>query len=842
MQRTRRGVRTAVASSAATALVAVGLAQIPPVGAASVWAETTERVSVSSEGVEGNANSGSAKDRGDSAIGYCEMPRRGKISLTEPGDAVAFISDASNFVRGDTNQYEWSWGGVGVWGTDAFLHDRATAVTSRESMTAADTEEGNLPSCEVDVDATGDALVFATYAQNIGQDDPGDEPDPDVLLRDPVANTTELINPDGTRAEAPQISGDGRWVAYMTYSKIDWDDTNGTTDVYAHDRVGQATVWISRGTGGVPGDGDVSDFAMAGSARYVAFTSAATNLTATPEAGGHDEDVFVRDSLAGTTRLISADSLGAPVGGSQVGISETGRYVVFRSCSDALDGAFANARCDIFRKDRAYGTMRRVSVPSGGGAANGHSAEPSISDDGSLVVFESSASNLVAGDTNGATDVFLRDLDAGTTARLSVSEVGDQANGPSEVPVISGDGTTVAFTTRASNLVPGDTNGAWDVIVRDLDSGAFADAPSAPTALSATAQFESFEVSWSPPATDGGRPVAGYTVTVEPGGIEQWVDAGTTTLFVPDLTNGVHYDVEVVATTSIGSSPPATIVVTPRTTPGAPTDVRAFAVDGGVEVWWQPPGFDGGAEITSYDAVAGAASSATSPVARYVRLEGLPNGVLVSPNVAATNEAGSGPTQNAPSVTPHACGDPLLFPDVLVGHPFCEDIGWLVAFDIAAGYGDGLFHPGVSVSRQALVAMLHRYAGSPGSNDPSCVAAPFTDVGISHQFCGEIAWAAAEELVGGFADGSFHPADSTSRQALVAMLYRSSGSPDGVDPSCVAAPFTDVGVTHAFCGEIAWAAEQGLVAGYVDGTFRPAVPVSRQATARILHGLSRSGW
>lgn len=119
------------------------------------------------------------------------------------------------------------------------------------------------------------------------------------------------------------------------------------------------------------------------------------------------------------------------------------------------------------------GTTTRVSIDSAGGEANGLSIWPSISADGRYVAFQSNASNLVADDTNEAGDIFVHDLQLGTTTRVNVDSAGGQANGGNSgiFPSISADGRYVAFSSFADNLVPGDTNGASDIFVRDLELG-----------------------------------------------------------------------------------------------------------------------------------------------------------------------------------------------------------------------------------------------------------------------------------------------------------------------------------------------------------------------------------
>jgi hypothetical protein len=110
-------------------------------------------------------------------------------------------------------------------------------------------------------------------------------------------------------------------------------------------------------------------------------------------------------------------------------------------------------------------------------------------------------------------------------------------------------------------------------------------------------------------------------------------------------------------------------------------------------------------------------------------------------------------------------------------------------------------------------------------------------VAQNHPFCGEIAWAVDEGITGGFGDGTFRPRAEVTRQEVVAFLYRLLGQPLGEDPSCTAAPFPDVAQNHTFCGEIAWAVDVAIISGFGDGTFRPRSPIARQAMAAMLNRL-----
>lgn len=174
-----------------------------------------------------------------------------------------------------------------------------------------------------------------------------------------------------------------------------------------------------------------------------------------------------------TTSRVSVSSSGAQGFRSSEGaaLSGEGRYVAFASLARNLVPGDTNLVEDVFVRDRLAGVTSRVSVGPGGRQANGASSIPSISADGRYVAFMSDASNLVAGDTNHAADIFVRDRVAGTTRRVSIGQGGQQANGASSFPALSGDGLHVAFQSAASNLVPGDTNGTFDIFVRDLLAG-----------------------------------------------------------------------------------------------------------------------------------------------------------------------------------------------------------------------------------------------------------------------------------------------------------------------------------------------------------------------------------
>lgn len=230
----------------------------------------------------------------------------------------------------------------------------------------------------------------------------------------PAAVIATAGNVPNTVYRAPSISHDGRFVAFLSRLALIPADTNGLYDVYLYDRgLGQLSL-ASQATGGGLSNADCQAPHISGNGRYVVFHSSATNLVA-----GDD-----------------------------------------------------NAKVDVFRHDRVTGETVRVSVADNGGQANGSGYTPRISDDGKIVAFLSSAFNLVADDAAGAVDAFVRDLEAGTTTRVSVSSSGGEADGASSQLALSGDGQVVAFVSVATNLVAGDSNEQADVFVHERATGA----------------------------------------------------------------------------------------------------------------------------------------------------------------------------------------------------------------------------------------------------------------------------------------------------------------------------------------------------------------------------------
>ncbi len=396
------------------------------------------RVSVADNGVEGN---------GDST----------RSALSADGRYVAFQSSASNLVSGDT-----------VGQIDIFVYDRQTETVERVSVDNSGAE-GNGQSATPSISADGRYVAFRSLATNLVSGDTNATVD--VFVHDLQTNTTERVSVDdgGTegngQSDDPSISGDGRYVAFHSAAtNLVSGDTNALFDVFVYDLQTNTIERVSvDGSGGESAGGGSLQPSISGDGRYVAFQSSATNLV--PGDTNGRTDIFVFDRDTDTIERVSVDAGGAEGDRNSVepSISSDGRYVTFASEAANLVTGDSNSRGDIFVYDRVTDTIERVSLASNGAEANDGSERPSISSDGRYVAFESSASNLVAGDTNGLIDVFVYDRVTDTIERVNVADGGSEGDDEGNAPTLSGDGSQVVFHSFATNLVSGDTNGFTDV-------------------------------------------------------------------------------------------------------------------------------------------------------------------------------------------------------------------------------------------------------------------------------------------------------------------------------------------------------------------------------------------
>jgi Tol biopolymer transport system component len=344
-------------------------------------------------------------------------------------------------------------------------------ATTRASVSGSGQEANNI-SRSASISADSRFVAFWSYASNLVPDDTNGRPD--VFVHDRLTGQTSRVSVSSDGLEGnensyyPSISADGRFVAfYSAASNLVPDDTNGHWDVFVRDRQTGETTRASVSSNGEQGYGGSFDPSISADGRYVAFWSLADNLV--PGDTNQKADIFVRDRVSGETTRVSVSSDGeeSNLHSGSPSISADGRFVAFDSYATNLVPGDTNARSDVFVHDRETGQTARLSISGSGQQGNDGSYVPSISAAGRFVAFYSSASNLVPEDTNGYSDVFVHDAQTGQTIRVSVSNDGAQANRDSEYPSISADGRSVAFWSYASNLVPGDTNAKADVFVRE---------------------------------------------------------------------------------------------------------------------------------------------------------------------------------------------------------------------------------------------------------------------------------------------------------------------------------------------------------------------------------------
>jgi len=432
-------MRRVGAIGAAVAVTSAGLAWLP-LPAVAVAATANTLVSVDTTGTAGDDFSGNPAISGNGRI-------------------VAFQSAAPDLVAGDGN------------GThDIFVRDMAANTTRRVSV---DTGGGdpNGPSLFPAVSADGTFVAFISSASDlVAGDNNGRD---DVFLRNLTTNSTIRITAghfdnDATRlVHSVSVSGNGRLVAYdLSVGST----TSPTFRAFVRDTVANTTVRVSVFPNGSPASGFGPVISADG--RFVAFSSTDA-LIASDDNGIADvyrRDLVERASKVATLNVDHAFTTTGEPFGSSLGISGDGRWVTFMSYASDLVLGDGNGEPDIFRRDLTANETVRVNVTSAGaevvGFGNFHTVHTGVSNSGRLVVFSSDQSGLTPNDQNGQPDVFLRDVDAGTTRLVSVASTGNSPSGFSYTPAISGDGKFVVFGSDGNGLASNDTNDGIDDVFR----------------------------------------------------------------------------------------------------------------------------------------------------------------------------------------------------------------------------------------------------------------------------------------------------------------------------------------------------------------------------------------
>jgi len=349
-----------------------------------------------------------------------------QAAITPDGRYVVFAGAAATLTSGDNNA-----------AGDIFRKDMVSGEVRRVSVAAAGTL-ANGDSGAPAVSADGSRIVFESLADNLLPDDVADD-DVQLFYKDAVSGEVRKLT--SSDAWGAQLTPDGRYVAYAVMSgQIQRIDLN----------TGNLQVMSNGGTNDDP--------QITPDGRFMVWSHWANN--------DDPAGIMLLDTQTGVIQSVAVDADGNP--GSDDAempqITPDGRYLVFHTLS-RLVSQDSNLLRDVYRKDLQSGAIERVSLSAAGGMANGSSTDAHLSDDGRFVVFTSTASNLVAGDTNGFADIFVKDMQTGAVRLVSAAANGAAANAASAVARITPDGRFIVFESLASNLVAVDDNGRWDVFV-----------------------------------------------------------------------------------------------------------------------------------------------------------------------------------------------------------------------------------------------------------------------------------------------------------------------------------------------------------------------------------------
>ncbi len=407
---------------------------------------SSSRVNVSSSGVESNGNV------------------RSNISISGDGSLIGFSSMATNLIAGDDNGLQ-----------DIFTRDTLTSKTERVSVAPSTATAGAGKAQGSDISSDGSKIAFISTASNLVT---GDENKvADVFLYDVALEKIKRISL-GTKGEEAngasnnvRISGDGNYVVYLSSAtNLVAGDTNGLQDVFLYSDISGLTTRISVASDGTQADKNSYSASISDDGKYVVFASDSTNLVAGGDTNGR-RDIFVHDVQKGTTKRINMALDGSEADGDSdyTAISADGRYVAFSSYATNLIAGDMNGWGDVFVRDTTLNTTVIVSIADDGTTqANDNCILNDMSSDGNVVVYYTNANNLIPGDANAVSDVFVRNISEAKTDLVSIDNTGTSGSGSSYSARISANGRYVVFESGATDLVDDDTNLMTDVFIRDL--------------------------------------------------------------------------------------------------------------------------------------------------------------------------------------------------------------------------------------------------------------------------------------------------------------------------------------------------------------------------------------
>lgn len=398
----------------------------------------------------------------------------GEPATSETGQFVVFRSAATNL---DSDRCKNGF-------THIFVRDRNTGTIRCVSVNSND-RQGDRDSLAPSISADGRFIAFTSPATNLDEDrcDNGFH---QIYVRDRVSGTTRCISVNSNDrngnqdSHASSISDDGRFIAFdsaatnLTGNKCD----NGFNHVFVHDRSTGKTTCVSVRSNGDEANGDSFDPSISADGRVVVF-STATNLSARCDNG--NSHIYIHNLDTGENHCLSRNNEGQQSNGNSAlaRVSGDGRFVVFQSDSTNVTRRCVNGAMQIFVRDLVEGRITCASIDNRGNQGNDDSVQPSISSDGRFVAFSSGATNLTGNRcADGITQVFVRDRLDEKTACASVGPKKVKGNGASTSPSIAANGSLVTFESDASNLVKKDLNGLRDVFARGISTSSDGDGSS----------------------------------------------------------------------------------------------------------------------------------------------------------------------------------------------------------------------------------------------------------------------------------------------------------------------------------------------------------------------------
>ncbi|MGA2253387.1 MAG: NF038129 family PEP-CTERM protein [Thermoguttaceae bacterium] len=598
-------------------------------------AQTTTLVSIDSAGTSDGSG-------GYPGYGISQNP-----TISADGRFVLFESYATNLVANDN-----------LTGLQLYIRDLQTRITSLVSVPLNGTNSGNPAFYQAEISTNDRYVVFQSTATDLVANDAAGGCQ--VYVRDLQEGTTSLVSVDSAGTNGadnasfafeylPEISADGRYVAFQSYSdNLVAGETNpfpGSFDVFERDLQTGVTSLVSVNKAGTASYGSSYLLAMTPDGRYAVFDSSAGDLTANAPHGG----VFERDLQQGTTTLVA---VGNAVGQS---VSSDGRYITFS------DGS------GVYVRDMQTATTSLVSVEQDGtGISNGVSQYSSISANGQFVLFQSTATNLVSATiASGTTQLYVRDLQTGTTKLVSIAPDGTQSADQStedaavDSAQISADGSTVVFETGADNLVP-DFNSsnsiifAYSTVSFTVPAGVL-QVSAVPIHAVEGASFSGGVASFTD--TDG-DPIGNYTATIawgdggtSPGTISANTDGGFNVTGTHTFAEAGFYPIETTVSDSDGSTASASATVVDTGPAGDityPIEINTSALEGttGSLAFQFNPGAEPGAQpaVASISNFTITGGSLTSAVVDQGGASGSLAGTAQLTNSAVLNEIQQGIT------------------------------------------------------------------------------------------------------------------------------------------------------------------------------------------------------